>query len=319
MGTASDSRVRFCETRFYRPLPDVYIEHGNYYDFWNHAIKGLWDEAGQPLNLERTTITLPVGSWYFQHAANLISIQYAYFDHLEPSMNTMRQIALLCLLNPRLILETASLTMEMLSYARKALANLQPGEEHNPVRMFEETMMDFVAFQEDMVAHKSDWAPRTEDLQISPEVLQEFVMLRDALALPLQEAVSTICTPITYQMGESVALGIQSVLKADPRLRYAIAGHTHMERIDPVSEGTQVYLNTASWTVRLSPPAPGQITGTDGPVLMNWLHHPDWNNIPLRDVTQLTFALVTATNSGPASASLCVWEGGLYGNYRVLA
>src|SRR5258708_21784182 len=177
VGTASDSRVRFCETRFYRPLPDVYIEHGNYYDFWNHAIKGLWNEAGQPVNLEPTTITLPVGSWYFQHAANLISIQYAYFDHLEPSMNTMRQIALLCLLNPRLILETASLTMEMLSYPRKALANLQPGEEHNPVRMFEETMMDFVAFQEDMVAHKSDWAPRTEDMQISPEVLQEFAML----------------------------------------------------------------------------------------------------------------------------------------------
>lgn len=31
-----DGRVYFCPTLSYRPLPDVYIEHGNAYDFWNH-------------------------------------------------------------------------------------------------------------------------------------------------------------------------------------------------------------------------------------------------------------------------------------------
>src|SRR5205823_10193039 len=57
----SDARIHFCPTRFYRPLPDVYIEHGNHYDFWNHAIAGLWDEQGQPLTHEPRTVVLPVG------------------------------------------------------------------------------------------------------------------------------------------------------------------------------------------------------------------------------------------------------------------
>src|SRR5438876_11374297 len=49
--TQNDSRAFFCPTRFYRPLPDVYIEHGNHYDFWNQSMPGLWDEQGQPLDL----------------------------------------------------------------------------------------------------------------------------------------------------------------------------------------------------------------------------------------------------------------------------
>ena len=105
------------------------------------------------------------------------------------------------------------------------------------------------------------------------------------------------------------------VLKNDSTLRYAIAGHTHMIRIDPVHEGAQTYLNTASWTSRFALPAPGEIT----PELVEWLRHPDWNAIPLHDVTQLTFAIVNATPGGPSSASLCIWEGGAQGSYRVLA
>src|SRR5215469_13172584 len=36
-----DQRVSFCPFRSYRPLPDVYIEHGNAYDFWNHDRSGF--------------------------------------------------------------------------------------------------------------------------------------------------------------------------------------------------------------------------------------------------------------------------------------
>jgi len=105
------------------------------------------------------------------------------------------------------------------------------------------------------------------------------------------------------------------VLKQDPTLRYAIAGHTHMVRIDSVNNGTQSYLNTASWTARLAMPAPGEITTA----LIEWLRHPNWEKVPLRDVTQFIFAMVNSTASGASSASLCVWEGGLKGSYRVLA
>ena len=154
--------------------------------------------------------------------------------------------------------------------------------------------------------------------------MTEFAMLGEALNLPSLEAIAAACTPATYQMGESVAAGMHNVLRSDPTLRYAIAGHTHMVRIDPIkSEATeqQVYLNTGSWTTRVALPAPGEITAE----VAAWLRQPDWTNIPLRDVTQFTFALIEGereenqTHRSPSSASLCVWKGGKNGHYRVLA
>lgn len=310
-------KLRFSSTRFYRPLPDVYVEHGNHYDFWNQAMPGLWNAQGEPITLQPATIILPVGSQYFQHAAHHISIKYAYFDHFEPSMNSMRQIALLCLLDPELVIETAKLTMQMLSEPREALVNLAPGDEKVPAQLFEQAVIDFAAFQQDMMLHKTDWTEPGSQNGSSPQsnAVMEYAMLREALTLPLLEAVAAVCTPATYQMGESVAAGMHSVLKQEPSLRYAIAGHTHMVRIDPVHNGTQSYLNTASWSTRLALPAPGEVT----PTLVEWLRDPDWQHIPLRDVTQLSFVLINTTNDGRSSASLCVWEGGTKGSYRVLA
>lgn len=313
-----DPRIYFCPTRSYRPLPDVYIEHGNHYDFWNHAMEGLWDDNGQPLTTTPQQIKLSVGSRYFQHAAHAISLKYAYFDHFEPSLNTMRQIAMLALLDPQIIVQTAHLTAEMMSYPRNVLANLAPGEERNPQRLFEQVVLDFAAFQEDMLAYKTDWRPATQDAQISPETIQEFTSLYDALSLPLNEAMAAICTPITYQMGESVVRGMSAVLEKNPELRYAIAGHTHMERIDTLSARRQVYLNTASWTTRLAPPLPAEITGPHGQELLSWLRTPDWQQVPLRDVTQLIFAQITTPDGGPSHANLYVWEGGTDGHYRPL-
>lgn len=323
---ANDHRVFFCPARFYRPLPDVYIEHGNYYDFWNTSMSGLWNEQGQALDRHPSTITLPVGSRYFQHAAHPISLEYAYFDHFEPSMNTIRQLALLCLLNPDLVVATMRLTMQMLSKPRQALVNLKPGEEQMPVKLFEQAMIDFADFQQDTVARKEQWIEpgSLDNKQVRENIMVEYAMLREALALPLVEAVAAICTPSTYQMGESVAAGMHAVLLNELSLRYAIAGHTHMVRIDPVNNGAQSYLNTASWTTRLALPAPGEVNAA----LVEWLRQPDWKNIPLRDVTQLIFAMVNEHAQGgshslaqgePSSASLCVWEGGSKGSYRVLA
>ncbi len=255
----------------------------------------------------------------FEKVRELIytAIKYAYFDRFEPSMNSMRQIALLCLLDPAIIIETAQLTMDMFSEPRKALAGLAPGEERIAARLFEETMIDFAAFQQEMQFHKPDWVEpaglSTEQMQVTTMI--EFDMIRDALKLPLIEAVAAICTPTTYVMAERVAAGLQAVLKNDPALRYAFAGHTHMVRIDPVNNGRQSYLNTASWTMRLALPAPGEVNAE----LIEWFRRPDWEHVLLPDETQFTFAMVNSTPDGASSASLCVWEGGLKGSYRVLA
>ena len=217
----------------------------------------------------------------------------------------------------RSFIETAQLTMDMFSEPRKALAGLVPGEERIPARLFEETMIDFAAFQQEMQFHKPDWVEpaglSTEQMQVTTMI--EFDMIRDALKLPLIEAVAAICTPTTYVMAERVAAGLQAILKNDPTLRYVFAGHTHMVRIDPVNNGRQSYLNTASWTMRLALPAPGEVNAE----LIEWFRRPDWEHVLLPDETQFTFAMVNSTPDGASSASLCVWVGGLKGSYRVLA
>lgn len=326
-------KVVFCAPRFYRPLSDVYIEHGNHFDFWNHQCAGIWDEAGQAVTLSPDHLALSAGTRYYQHASFLMSKKYPYFDHFEPTMNTMRQIALLCLLDPELIQETAQRTMQLLAQPRPALANLAPGDERVPARLFEQAIIDFAAFEQDMRERKTDWQALDESKTTGAAArIAEFALLRDALELSPLEAISIICTPQVYEMAEEVATGMHGVLKQDSTLRYALAGHSHVTRIDGVSGGLQSYLNTGSWTTRLALPAPGELT----PALVEWLRHPDMRNAPLRDVTQFVFALIhapsplsvdastqdLAVEAGAverfASASLCVWDSE-QGNFRVLA
>lgn len=319
LGEASgqQERVRFCATRFYRPLPDVYIEHGNHFDFWNYA-SGVWDEQEHPLE----AITLPVGTQYIQRAAHSISVRYSYLDHFDPSVDSVRQIALLCLLDPEIIIETVQRTMRLLSYPREALADLAPGEEGIPATLFEKAMIDFAAFHQDMLAHTPGWnavesilqAHSSDTYDAQADAIKEFFMLRDALSLPPVEAVKAILAATAYPMEESVARGMQQVLYADPMLRYAIAGHTHMLRRDALNGGSQVYLNTATWTARYALPKADEIT----PELVEWLRKPDANALPLRDVTQLVFAYIHAEEDGPGKASLCAWAGGEKGHYQVL-
>ncbi len=315
--TTEDERIYFCPTRFYRPLPDVYIEHGNCYDFWNHAIQGLWDEQGQPLNRNPSTLTLSVGSTYFQRAAYPISIQHAYFDHFDPPLNSVRQIALLCLLNPDLVADVAKHTTQLLSYLRQPLENISLLDRRNPVRLFEEAIQDFSAFQSDMVAQKRDWTPIQDESaqQISQADIAEFLLAHSALSLSPTEAVATLCVPTAYAMGEEVAVGMHNVLSSDPTLRYAIAGHTHQLRFDPGSDAQHTtYFNTSSWTTHLALPDSTEVT----PELVAWLQAPDWRNVALRDITQFPFVLVTSSLDEPSHASLCAWEGGTNGNYRIL-
>ena len=84
-----------------------------------------------------------------------------------------------------------------------------------------------------------------------------------------------------------------------------------------ISDGTiqpQIYFNTGSWTTHLALPKPEEVT----PELVAWLRKPDWDAVPLCDVTQFLFVLVTSDNDKPTIAQLCVWEGGTHGSYRVL-
>jgi UDP-2,3-diacylglucosamine pyrophosphatase LpxH len=321
------SQIAFCQARYYYPLSGVYIEHGHQYDFWNHA-RDAWGADGQPLSPPPEQITLPAGTQYFQRAAHPISLRYPYFDAFDPSIDTIRQIALLCLLDPALVIETVRRVVHMLSYPRVPLAALAPREELQPALLFEKAMRDFAAFQQDMLAQDHAWpaieatlhaqaAEQEQAADPQAEAIREFFALREALRLPPIEAVQAILAPAPYAMGESVAAGMRYVLRSDPSLRYAIAGHTHLLRRDTIntSSGTkQIYLNTASWTKREAVPTAEEIT----PDLLAWLRDPASRPSPLRDTTRFIFALADAIDGQPATAQLCEWVGRNEGYTRIL-
>ncbi len=309
---ALKEHLHFCQASFYRPLPDVHIEHGNQYDFWNH-ITGLWDEKGQPITLQPGRITLPLGTRYVQHASYPINVQYPYFDRFDPAMNLTPQLGILCMLNPEIVITTVEHAIEMLSKPRNPFAGLANEDKKNAVRVFEIAMQELATFQEELIAQYPDFIePLGNALRL--DAMKEFISVRTVLTLPPADAIKSIFKPSTYRMAESVALGMLNRLQSDPDIRYAIAGHSHMARINRINDDTQVYLNSGTWTTKYALPEPHDIT----PDLITWLSKPDWNVIPFRDRTQLVFALIYAEEGSPSRANLCIWQGGEKGSYHVL-
>ncbi|HET8913290.1 MAG TPA: metallophosphoesterase [Ktedonobacteraceae bacterium] len=307
---ATHPHIYFCPTRSYRPLADVHIEHGNHYDFWNQALPGLWDEKGQPLTTTPASITLPVGSLYVQEVSHILNMEYPYFDHFEPSINIIRQIALLSLLNPTILLNLSKKTDLFLTNAEQLPPHVQQIDpsDFTPAELFSQTMLQFSQLQQALALRKTDGTtPKKLDIQV--EDIQEFTLLREALTLTLNEAVTTICLPAVYQMEKSVDTGLKHVLHNDSSLRYAIAGHTHMLRYLTEPKTGQVYLNSGTWTDRLALPTPEEIITE----LIDWLRKPDWSQIPLRDVTRLSFVLLTGNDGEASDARICSWEGGRQG------
>jgi UDP-2,3-diacylglucosamine pyrophosphatase LpxH len=327
-----DGRIYFCPTPSYRPLPDVYIEHGHAYHFWCCDRSGFRDVPGQGRTATPQVMTLPLEARYMQHVGYPVLAHYPYLTGFEPSLSITRQTALLCLLNPAVMAEAVQHVLELSdggaqSQPRKGLLPLARGEECSPIALFEQAMMALLSFQQEVVARSPGWKePLGEEtaLQAQTQAMMEVGMLRETLSRvseneDVREAIATVCTPTTAALGDSVAAGMQTVLHNDPALRYALAGHTHKALLDRIEDGTaehQVYLNTGSWLSRLALPEPGEVT----PELVAWLREPDRGQIPLREVPpQCVFALVIADDKGPARAGLCLWEGGSNGQYRVLA
>jgi UDP-2,3-diacylglucosamine pyrophosphatase LpxH len=326
---ASEERLRFWPRARYEPLSTIAIEHGNLYDFWNHRSAGLWTASGEPLPPPEE-ILLSTGSWYYQEAGALIHRRFPYFDHLEPSLSYPRQMALLSLFAPELLCEVVTNLVGLMSYPRQPLAGLSRGEEHVALRLFEEAMQDLAAFQRDMERQKSDWqpVPGWDEQRATAATLEEYRLLREAVAQAseptatertLLEAVARIFGRPTARRAGPTGAGMQALLQREPRLRYALAGHTHSWLVESLAKSRQFYLNTGTWTRRLARPAPEEIT----PATLVWLRSPDWpptpTTSPLREVTQFTFALIRASDDGTqTTASLCAWEVRSQPAYRVL-
>lgn len=310
-----DRGLHFVLDQGYKPLPDVYIEHGGQYDFWNYT-DGIWDKQGNSLNEAPESIMLPLGTQYMNLAASSINLRYPYFDHFDPLMSTTRQIALLSLLDPGLIRETAQRTVDMMSVPYP----LPEGGE-SAALLFEKVLPMFVAFQQDMLARLPIWPDIEETFYSADErnqnqayALSEFFTLRMALEQAPETALQAIFQPSSPPVADDTARGMYSVLRAHPELRVAVAGHTHSIRSDLFATEQQLYLNTASWIKRYAPPIPEQLT----PEMLAWLRQPDMASVPLQDKSGCVFAWIRAQPGQASLASLCVWEGAKDGKHRVL-
>lgn len=308
----------FCPDQRYRPVPDVLIEHGNQYDFWNYA-SGLWDDDGIALRLDPEQITLPLGTQYTHQASLPISLHYPYFERFAPPLDIARQIALLCLFNPGLVVQTAQGVARMISSTYQPLKDLSPGHEQVPADLFAHAMTDFVAFQQEMLARLPDWQSSIEHHLYTPdELLQRqtgtfsaLVTLRETLEQGSETALRAIFAPPGDSDDEDTARGMQHVLHTHPELRVAVAGHTHITRAEHSAHG-QAYLNTGTWIQRLAPPVDVELT----PTVLNWLRAPDLAASPLTSKTAFVFARISTTPGQPSCAHLYTWEGDRDGHYH---
>jgi UDP-2,3-diacylglucosamine pyrophosphatase LpxH len=324
-----DERVSFCPFRSYRPLPDVYIEHGNAFDFWNHDRSSFWDESGRVRTEHPQTITLPMDTLYAQHAGHPVLARYMYLILFEPPLSFPRQLALMCILDPPIVVEYLQHLQEILatgaqSRPARRLLELVPNREAKPVTLFLQGLRLLMVFQRGAAARSPGWKDpvgRRATLQARMQTMMEIALLYKAVRRGSHtkdhtRTIRKICAP-TATPGDSVAAGMHSLLKNDHSLRYVLAGHTHKVRLDQFKSGKapqQLYVNTGSWQSRLALPRPKDVT----PQVVAWLRKPTREHIPLRDVPpQCTFALIQAVSGEASHASLCIWEGGS-GQYRVL-
>ncbi len=303
----------------YQPWPDVYIEHGNQYDLWNYA-PGVWDEHGKALTPRPSSLLLPRGTQYMHRAALPVTMRYPYFDHFDPPLGIIRQIALLSLVDPDLLRSSATRTVDMMSYPYQGQQDLAPDEEQ-ACQIFAKIVPDFIAFQEDMLANNPAvytafdhiYTPDEQE-QSQSDLLSEFFMLFHTLEASPEAALNAIFQPISTPVDDSTTRGMHNVLREHPALRIAVAGHTHTLRHDHLEPSQQVYVNTAAWILRYAPPTPADLS----PATIEWLHNPAVEPLPLPALSGANFAWIQCADGQPSTAQLCTWEGDLAGTFRIV-
>ena len=226
-----DERVYFCPTRSYRPLPDVRIEHGNAYDFWNCDLSGFWDTSGR-------VMTLPMATQYVQHAAYSIVERYPYLVLFEPPLSIPRQVAMFCLLHPAVVEVYIQHVQELLDAGthgtRQRMLHLSPGDGHNPVTLFQKAIRVLLAFQREAEARSPGWKEplgKKAALQAQVRAIMEVVMLRKTLSrvsknkgVGVTKAIATICTLPTAARGDSVAAGMHAAAEKRPVAAVCVCG-----------------------------------------------------------------------------------------------
>ncbi len=305
---APPGMVRFCLTQTYQPFRDVIIDHGCQFDPYN-AIPEVWADGATstPEQLETTNIrgsagplALPWGARYFYQVFLPSKLRFRYLDEMIPSLDFVRQSALVSLLAPEIIAD-----------ALPRLLALLPGggdlplpadlDLSNPQAVF--AFSQFAArLIHQAVAGTKPGAPDDMPSQTQPEAAR----LTEALGKDRYEALKALLTigpEGINRTDRGVRAAAQAHLAQHPETRFYILGHTHEEGRWRASS-SQAILNTGTWFPRKARPHADEWN----PEFAAWAGQPLAIPYPGRDGSRFTTAWLRSEPGAATVAELIAWR-----------
>ena len=304
---AAPGMVRFCLTQAYRPLPDVLIDHGCQFDAYN-AIPHLWAQqpsVSTPGDLETSDargqaigpLALPWGSRYFYRAFVPAKEQLRYLDEFIPSLGTVRQTALLCLLAPETLLAMLPQLVTLLPDPTNAPVLPDAALADQPAALFIATMLLSQRLSEGILG-----AGDGADSAVMTEVNRLYEALGGDRYAALRTAFA-IWPDLGIRHSDAAELAAaRARLDQQPEVRYMILGHTHEEGRWAASP-TQAILNTGTWVSRKAMPHLDEFT----PEFSAWAVAPLAMPYPGRDGRRFTAAWLRSEPSAATVAELIAW------------
>ncbi len=306
--------VRFCARRAYRPVADVEIEHGCQFDPWN-VIPDLWEGApgaATPDELETVsaaahdpgTLRLPFGSRYYGRVFRAIQRRFPYFDAFAPGLPQPGILALVCLIAPEMLVESAQAARTLYDGAPPgAVPDLAAAAADGPASLYAALLPGMAALQAQV--WRQTGAPVDADGAV--RTLGYIGAVQAALGGSERDAIRAIFTVPEPADAENLAVDAAAATQMaarSPVTRIALCGHTHGERVVETARadgGGFTYLNTGTWYPRLALPGPDAVDDT----LIAWLHAPRAAPSPAREAAAFTYAELRAAPGGPTTARLC--------------
>lgn len=308
---AAPGVVRFCLTEAYQPLPDVIIDHGCQFDPYN-TIPALWEQAATmstPDQLEANDARgnaigptlLPWGSRYFYNAFLPAKARMRYLDEMIPSLDFLKQNALLCLLAPDLVLEILPMLQRLVPDTTFFVPPIAAADVNDPVALFTATMgIGQIISQSVSGGNASDDAGTvTEAMQLLQALQGEHY---DALRMIL-----SIGSEGIYRSDRGVRAAGEALLTQSAETHFLILGHTHEEGRWKVAP-TQWLLNTGTWFPRKALPHSEDWS----PEFAAWATRPQDISYPGQDGQRFIAAWLRSETGAATVAELISWRDGTF-------
>ncbi|HEV2235561.1 MAG TPA: hypothetical protein VGR57_02775, partial [Ktedonobacterales bacterium] len=312
--------VRFCLRRAYRPVADTLIEHGCQFDPWN-VITGLWDDdaAATPDELESApgaasgpiALRLPFGSRYYGRVFRQIQQRFPYFDAFAPGLPQPGVLALVCLLAPECLVDSATAARTLYDDPPAAGPDLAAAAAQGAAALYAALLPGMAALQaqvwRDTDAADNEGGASDEeappDLSRQLRALEYFTGIQAGLQGSERDAIQAIFNVPEPRDDGNREVDFRAIIAVrSPAVNVKLCGHTHGERsIQFAAPAPFAYLNTGTWYPRLALPRPDDVNDA----MMRWLRDPRAAPATARDAAAFSFAELRAAPGAPTTARLC--------------